>query len=160
MGPIHYSKIGYLLSIILLALFVNWEIKCKTYKLYAVWTVCTLSVLTYHFPSNIRTLIKQSSSDCWLQRDESVWALLYKCFTGERNDTGCQLTWSLCMASSLSFSSSPTSVFLLCRLWISWKHSHFKMSRHCVHTAFPHTRHPRLSEHGTFISPFAPKCFI
>jgi len=43
-----------------------------------------------------------------------------------------RFTWSLSMASSFSFSSSPTSVFLLCRLWISWKHNHFKLLQHCL----------------------------
>lgn len=36
-----------------------------------------------------------------------------------------RLTCSLCTASSLSFSSSPTSVLLLWRAWISWKHECF-----------------------------------
>lgn len=41
-----------------------------------------------------------------------------------------KLTWSLCITSSLSFCSWPTSVFLLFRLWISWKHNRFKLSQH------------------------------
>lgn len=42
------------------------------------------------------------------------------------------LTWSLCMAASLSFSSSRTSVFLLCRLWISLKNENKKNNSETV----------------------------
>lgn len=44
---------------------------------------------------------------------------------GWSNWVSSRLTCSLCTASSLSFSSSPTSVFLLWRVWISWKHECF-----------------------------------